>query len=101
MSYENTIENEFISKLESLKYTYRSDMRNIEALNKNFREKFETLNKVNLSDNEFSRLMELIISPDVFKNAQTLRNMNSFIRDDGTPLNYTLVNIKDWCKNDF
>lgn len=101
MSYENTIENEFISKLEALKYTYRSDIRSIEALNKNFREKFEALNKVNLSDNEFSRLMELIISPDVFKNAQILRNMNSFIRDDGTPLNYTLVNIKDWCKNDY
>lgn len=101
MSYENTIENEFISKLEALKYIYRSDIRNIEALNKNFREKFEALNKVNLSDNEFSRLMELIVSPDVFKNAQTLRGMNSFIRDDGTPLNYTLVNIKDWCKNDY
>jgi hypothetical protein len=25
----------------------------------------------------------------------------SFTRDDGTPLNYTLVNIKDWCKNTF
>ena len=27
--------------------------------------------------------------------------MNSFERDDGTPLNYTLVNIRDWCKNTF
>src|SRR6202021_3464232 len=26
---------------------------------------------------------------------------NSFTRDDGTPLNYTLVNIKEWCKNTF
>ena len=33
--------------------------------------------------------------------ARTLRNRNSFTRDDGTPLNYTLVNIKDWCKNTF
>ena len=30
-----------------------------------------------------------------------LRERNSFTRDDGTPLNYTLVNIKDWCKNTF
>ena len=22
-------------------------------------------------------------------------------RDDGTPLNYTLVNLRDWCKNSF
>jgi type I restriction enzyme R subunit len=30
-----------------------------------------------------------------------LREINSFERDDGTPLFYTLVNIKDWCKNTF
>ena len=30
-----------------------------------------------------------------------MRNINAFARDDGTPLNYTLVNIKDWCKNTF
>ncbi len=33
--------------------------------------------------------------------AHTLRNRSSFTRDDGTPLNYTLVNIADWCKNTF
>ena len=33
--------------------------------------------------------------------ATTLRQCNSFTRYDGTPLNYTLVNIKDWCKNTF
>jgi len=27
--------------------------------------------------------------------------LNSFERDDGTPLNYMLVNIRDWCKNDY
>jgi len=101
MSYETTIEKKFIKKLEALKYTYRPDIRTIEALHENFRQKFEALNKVNLTDNEFSRLMELIISPNVFKTAQTLRTVNSFTRDDGTPLNYTLVNIKDWCKNDY
>jgi type I restriction enzyme, R subunit len=37
----------------------------------------------------------------VFTAAHTLRNRNAFTRDDGTPLNYTLVNINDWCKNSF
>jgi type I restriction enzyme, R subunit len=31
----------------------------------------------------------------VFAAAHTLRELNSFERDDGTPLNYTLVNIRD------
>src|SRR6185437_742238 len=68
---------------------------------KNFREKFETLNRVTLTDAEFRRLLDEIVTPDVFTAAHTLRNRNSFTRDDGTPLNYTLVNIADWCKNTF
>jgi len=40
-------------------------------------------------------------SPPTFTAAHTLRNRISFTRDDGTPLNYTLVNIADWCKNTF
>ena len=37
----------------------------------------------------------------MFSKRTTLRAISSFTRDDGTPLNYTLVNIKDWCKNTF
>jgi len=98
---EQKIEQDLIKKLVDLKYIYRSDIRDRDALENNFREKFETLNQVRLEDSEFSRLLELIITPDVFTAAQTLRECNSFERDDGTPLFYTLVNIKDWCKNTF
>ncbi|AOU99182.1 DEAD/DEAH box helicase [Acidihalobacter yilgarnensis] len=98
---EDAIEYGFIGKLQSLKYDYREDIRDRAALEKNFREKFEALNRVSLTDGEFPRLLEEIITPDVFTAARTLRERNSFIRDDGTPLNYTLVNIKDWCKNTF
>ncbi|SRR5579871_52839 len=98
---ENRIERDLISKLEELKYTYRSDIRDREALENNFREKFEALNRVRLADAEFQRLLEQIITPDVFAAAGILREFNSFERDDGTPLNYMLVNIRDWCKNSF
>jgi type I restriction enzyme R subunit len=98
---ENLIERDLISKLEDLKYTYRPDIRDRAALEKNFREKFEALNRVRLTDAEFQRLLEQITTPDVFAAAHTLRERNSFERDDGTPLNYTLVNIRDWCKNGF
>ncbi|MFN7473382.1 MAG: type I restriction endonuclease subunit R [Burkholderiales bacterium] len=101
MVREETIESEFIRKLQDLKYEYRADIRDRSALEKNFREKFEALNRVNLTDSEFARLLDEIVTPDVFATAKTLRTINSFTRDDGTPLNYTLVNIKDWCKNTF
>jgi type I restriction enzyme R subunit len=98
---EQKIEQSFIGKLNELKYSYRADITDRASLERNFRENFEALNRVNLTEGEFQRLLEEIISPDVFTAARTLRERNSFTRDDGTPLNYTLVNIKDWCKNTF
>jgi len=101
LSSERQLEEQLLLKLRNLKYEYRGDIRNRAALDKNFREKFEALNRVRLTDGEFQRLLDEIITPDVFTAARTLRGINSFTRDDGTPLNYTLVNIKDWCKNSF
>lgn len=98
---EQHIEQELIKNLTDLKYVHRQDIRDRATLEANFREKFETLNRVSLTDNEFSRLLEQIITPDVFSAARLLRERNNFERDDGTPLFYTLVNIKDWCKNSF
>lgn len=101
MTKEQQIENELIDRLKDLKYTYRKDIRDKNTLEQNFREKFETLNRVKLTDSEFERLREEIVNPDVFTASNYLRKRNSFTREDGTPLHYTLVNIKDWCKNDF
>ena len=98
---EANIETAFIEKLRGLKYTIRPDIRDRAALEANFREKFEALNRVTLTDGEFERLLGEIVTPDVFTASRTLREINGFTRDDGTPLNYTLVNIKDWCKNTF
>lgn len=101
MVKEAQIEESFILKLSDLKYGYRPDIRDKETLEKNFREKFQLLNRVNLTDSEFKRLKEEIINPDVFFSSKKLRERNTFEREDGTPLHYTLVNIKDWCKNEF
>lgn len=98
---ESQIEKKLISKLEELKYTYRADIRDKATLEQNFREKFEALNHVRLTDAEFARLRDEIINADVFQSAKTLREYGYFQREDGTPLHYMLVNLKDWCKNDF
>jgi type I restriction enzyme R subunit len=98
---EQDIESSLIQKLVDLKYTYRSDIRDRAVLEHNFRRHFETLNQVQLTDSEFHRLLDSIVTPDVYAASRMLRERNSFERDDGTPLYYTLVNIKDWCKNTF
>jgi type I restriction enzyme R subunit len=76
---------QFLQKLSDLKYQHRPDIHD----------------RVSLTDGEFKRLLDEIVTPDVFAAATRLRAISSFTRDDGTPLNYTLVNIKDWCKNAF
>lgn len=101
MTKEKEIEDGLLEKLKDLKYTYREDIRDRNSLEYNFRQKFETLNRVRLTDSEFKRLLDEIISPDVFASSKRLRAREVFFREDGTPLHYTLVNIKDWCKNDY
>jgi len=98
---ERDLEEDLVAKLRDLKYEYRPDIRDRASLETNFRRKFEQLNRVTLTDGEFQRLLDEIVTPDVFTAARTLRARNNFTRDDGTPLNYTLVNIRDWCKNSF
>ena len=101
MSKENQIEESLIEQLKGLKYTHRPDIVDRKTLEQNFKTKFEALNRVRLSESEFLRLREEIIEPDVFKASKLLRERQYFQREDGTPLHYTLVNNKDWCKNDF
>ena len=45
---------------------------------KNFREKFEALNHVHRTDGEFQRLLDKLITPDVFTAARTLRERTVF-----------------------
>jgi type I restriction enzyme R subunit len=101
MSKENQIEENLIVQLKGLKYVYRSEIVDRKTLELNFRQKFEVLNRVRLTDSEYLRLREEIINPDVFEASKLLRERQYFQREDGTPLHYTLVNNKDWCKNDF
>lgn len=101
MSKESQIEENLIEQLTRLKYVYRTDIVDRKTLEQNFKNKFEALNRVRLSDSEFLRLREGIINPDVFVASKLLRERQYFQREDGTPLYYTLVNIKDWCKNDY
>lgn len=101
MKNEKQIELSLIEKLKELKYIYREDIKDRASLEDNFRKHFQELNRVRLSDSEFARLKESIIMPDVFSAAKILRETNTVKRDDDTPLQYTLVNTNDWCKNEY
>ena len=98
---EAQLEQQFLEKLQEMKYTCRSYIRNLDALEKNFRQKFERLNFVSLSDDEFRKLLQENITSDVFTASKRLREKQTFTRNDGTTFDYSLVNLRDWCKNDY
>lgn len=78
LATESQIEKDLIQKLVELKYAYRPDIRDREALEANFRQKFEALNRVNLTNAEFARLRDEIITPDVYQAAKRLCSVESF-----------------------
>ena len=98
---EAQLEQQFLEKLQDLKYTYRSDIRDLDSLERNFRQKFERLNFVSLSDDEFRKLLQENITSDVFTASKHLRERQTFTRNDGTTFDYSLVNLRDWCKNEY
>jgi type I restriction enzyme R subunit len=67
---EQQIEQSFIDKLTELKYEYRPDITDRAALEKNFRERFEALNRVKLSESEFARLLDEIVTPERLRRRQ-------------------------------
>jgi len=84
MSKESLIEEYLVKQLIDLKYIHRPDIVDRKTLEQNFKTKFEALNRVSLSDNEFLRLREEIVNPDVFTASKILRERQYFQREDGT-----------------
>ncbi len=92
-SAEAKLESDFLDKLAGLKYTLRPEIRDRAALEANFRHHFQTLNRVNLTDAEFARLLDEITTPDVYTASKTLRETTAFTRDDGSPQEATAYNL--------
>jgi type I restriction enzyme R subunit len=59
---ERQLEGSLVTKLRDLKYQHRPDIRDRATLEANFREKFEALNRVKLTDGEFRRLLDEIVT---------------------------------------
>jgi type I restriction enzyme, R subunit len=89
---EDHIEYGFIGKLQGLKYEYRPDITNRATLEKNFREKFEALNRVHLTDAEFARLLDEIVVADVYTASKYFANNN---------IRHPALNAHDLAKNAF
>ena len=79
---ERDLKEALVTKLRDLKYEYRTDIRDRATLEANFKKKFEALNRVTLTDGEFQRLLDEIVTPDVYEAARSLRNRGFRVRKE-------------------
>lgn len=108
---EHEVEEKLINTLQEDGYIYRKDIKDKESMDKNFKEKFEELNKTvlqgkKLSDSEFNRLMKSITQTnDTFECSKMLREKITLQLDEPINNNYnvlcSLVDTTDWCKNEY
>lgn len=101
---ELQLENELIEQLELNGYE-RVVISDIGALNLNFRNQMNRLNRDNLqgkslSDKEFERLLRTIEGKSVFESAKILRDKHVLIRDDDSTIYIQLFNPQ-WNHNHF
>lgn len=98
---ESELEKVFLEKLRDMGYIYRRDITTIEALNQNFKEQLEFWNKITLSQSELKRILRDITGKGVFESTKILHDKYTLLRDDGTGLNISLYDTKNWCQNTF
>jgi len=74
---------------------------NAAALNANLKTQLEKHNQINLSNEEFKRVLNHIDKGNVFDRAKRLRDKMELSRDDGTTVYLEFLNTEHWCQNQY
>ncbi len=97
---EQALENGLIDTLVMMNYR-RVQIDDEASLVSNFRAQLEKHNRVELTDDEFNRIMIHLESGSTFDKAGKLRDKFSLTREDGTVKWIEFLNTQEWCKNEF
>lgn len=96
---EAMLEKSLILRLEEQDYKY-IEIKNEEELNRNFKKQLEKHNKVELTEEEFGRILIHLDKGSIFKKAEILRDKYELKRKEGT-LYLEFINKEEWCHNIF
>ncbi len=98
---EQSLENQLITQLQSLKYE-RVHIHDEGALLANLKKQLEKINKTTFSEVEFKRITNRLQKGTVFEKAKILRDRFNLKRDDGTSKDWIyFLDTEDWCQNIF
>ena len=96
---EAILEENLIKRLSNSGYK-RVNIKNEEELIANFKIQIEKLNKCELTDDEFNKVLLYMDQGSIFDKAKKLRDRFYIDRKDN-PFYIKFLNQKDWCKNIF
>ena len=71
------------------------------GLKANLKRQIEKHNKVDLTDGEFTKVINHLDKGNVFDKAKILRDRMQLTRDDGTSLYLQFLNTEEWCRNEY
>lgn len=97
---ELVLEEQLVGQLEKLGYglVYLKDEDELIA---NLKTQLEKHNKIQFSDKEFERVMNILSKGSVFEKAKSLREKQHIVRDNGDNLYFEFINTEHWCQNQF
>lgn len=97
---EAQLEEELITQLVKLGWE-RVTLADEPALVANLKTQLEKHNKVSLSDDEFTQVLNRLARGNIFEKAKILRDKIDYRRDDGTTGYIELIDQIHWCKNQY
>ena len=97
---EQILENNLVDQLEKLGYK-RVVIPDEKALLSNLQRQLGRHNKVSLSDNEFTQILNFINKGNIFERARILRDRVPYLDDQGEHKTIELINQIHWCQNEF
>jgi len=97
---ELALEEQLIKQLNALGHS-SIDIKDEQSLLANFKTQLEQHNKVQLSDKEFKKVLNILNRGTVFERAKILRGKQQIERDNGDSLYFEFINQEHWCQNEF
>ncbi|MEQ8752210.1 MAG: type I restriction endonuclease subunit R [Coleofasciculus sp. G1-WW12-02] len=97
---EQELEQDLIQRLTGLGYEPIT-IRNAEDLRANLKTQLEKHNNIQLSDDEFKRVLNHLDKGNVFDRAKRLRDKMELPRDDGSTIYLEFLNTEHWCQNQY
>jgi len=97
---EQILEEQLVTQLANLGYSLVL-LKDEKGLLANLKAQLEKHNNIQFSDKEFEKVLNILNKGSVFEKAQTLREKQHIIKENGDNLYFEFINTEHWCQNQF